>query len=381
MDDKGKNHWRCKMKSTSIFMSCMLVVLIIGSMTCIPKVVEASEIPLVEVVFCLDTTGSMGGLIEGAKQKIWSIANEIVIGRPVPELRIGLVGYRDYGDEYVTRIFQLNDDLDAVYEHLMSFRAEGGGDTPEHVNKALHDAVKEINWDDGAKLKLVFLVGDCPPHMDYNDGYDFHNTCGEAVENDIIINTVLCGDSHETERVWRKIARLSEGSYASVPQEGGMAIIHTPMDSELAELNTRLEATVVAFGSEDIIAGSAEKREKVKRMAPMAAAERAAYKSAASEISAYDLVDAVKRGDVDLEKLKDEELPDEMRSMNLGEKEKYLKEKEEEREVLKRRIVQLSRERNEYIASRIKNTPRIDSFDESVQKMIREQAWDAGIRY
>ena len=30
--------------------------------------------PVVEVAFVLDTTGSMGGLIEGAKRKIWSIA-------------------------------------------------------------------------------------------------------------------------------------------------------------------------------------------------------------------------------------------------------------------------------------------------------------------
>ena len=34
--------------------------------------------PHIEVCFVLDTTGSMGGLIEGAKQKIWSIANEMI---------------------------------------------------------------------------------------------------------------------------------------------------------------------------------------------------------------------------------------------------------------------------------------------------------------
>lgn len=70
--------------------------------------------PRIEVVFCLDTTGSMSGLIEGAKQKIWSIANRIAQGKPTPEIAIGLVGYRDRGDEYVTRQFDLSDDLDAV---------------------------------------------------------------------------------------------------------------------------------------------------------------------------------------------------------------------------------------------------------------------------
>ena len=56
-------------------------------------------------LFVLDTTGSMGGLIEGAKQKIWSIANEMISAKPTPELKLGLIGYRDRGDEYVLNRF------------------------------------------------------------------------------------------------------------------------------------------------------------------------------------------------------------------------------------------------------------------------------------
>ena len=72
--------------------------------------------PQVEVVFCLDTTGSMGGLIEAAKQKIWSISNQIASGKPTPELKVGLVAYRDKGDAYITKVHDLSDDLDAVSE-------------------------------------------------------------------------------------------------------------------------------------------------------------------------------------------------------------------------------------------------------------------------
>src|ERR1043165_5105833 len=92
----------------------------------------------IEVCFVLDTTGSMTGLIEGAKQKIWSIANEITSARPTPDIRIGLIGYRDRGDEYVTKVFDLTNDIDAVYGNSQSFRADGGGDTPESVNEALN---------------------------------------------------------------------------------------------------------------------------------------------------------------------------------------------------------------------------------------------------
>jgi hypothetical protein len=55
------------------------------------KLTAKAAKPRMEVCFVLDTTGSMGGLIEGAKQKIWSIANDMISAKPTPELRLGLV--------------------------------------------------------------------------------------------------------------------------------------------------------------------------------------------------------------------------------------------------------------------------------------------------
>src|SRR6516225_4504200 len=109
-------------------------------------VVAKKAKPKIEVVFCLDTTGSMGGLIDGAKQKIWSISNQIASGKPTPQLRVGLVAYRDKGDAYVTKVFDLTDDLDAVHANLKTFLAAGGNDAPESVNQALDDAVNKIKW-------------------------------------------------------------------------------------------------------------------------------------------------------------------------------------------------------------------------------------------
>src|SRR6266481_9584111 len=130
----------------------------------------AATAPRVEVAFVLDTTGSMGGLIDGAKRKIWSIARRIGEGRPRPDLRIALVGYRDLGDEYVTRVHDFTGDMDEVFANLSAFRAEGGGDTSEHVSAAMHDAVHRLNWSSGKALRMIVLVGDAPPHMDYQDG-------------------------------------------------------------------------------------------------------------------------------------------------------------------------------------------------------------------
>ena len=112
----------------------------------VTKATASAAAPRVEVAFVLDTTGSMGGLIDGAKRKIWSIARRIGEGRPRPDLRIALVGYRDVADEYVTLVHDFSRDMDEVNERLMAFQASGGGDGPEHVSAALGAAVDRLSW-------------------------------------------------------------------------------------------------------------------------------------------------------------------------------------------------------------------------------------------
>lgn len=123
----------------------------------------AAARPEIEVVFVLDTTGSMSGLLDGAKRKIYSIASRIAQGRPTPRLKVGLVAYRDVGDDYVTKRFDLSDDLDTVFANLRKFEAGGGGDTPEHVGRGLGEAVSKLSWSKNREvMKAIFLVGDAP---------------------------------------------------------------------------------------------------------------------------------------------------------------------------------------------------------------------------
>ena len=95
-----------------------------------------------EMVFVIDTTGSMGGLIEGAKQRVWGVINEVMQTPAHPAVRVGLVAYRDHGDQYVTQVLPLTNDLDKVYTTLMDYRADGGGDTPEDVRQATDRAIQ-----------------------------------------------------------------------------------------------------------------------------------------------------------------------------------------------------------------------------------------------
>jgi len=131
----------------------------------------------IEVVFALDTTGSMGGLLQTAKEKIWSIATTMASAKGAPQIRMGLVAYRDRGDTYVTKVFDLTTDLDSLYAQLMDLKAEGGGDGPEDVSQAIYDAVNKISWSTSTKTyKTIFVIGDAPPHMDYLNQVPFQQS-------------------------------------------------------------------------------------------------------------------------------------------------------------------------------------------------------------
>jgi Mg-chelatase subunit ChlD len=341
--------------------------------------------PKVEVVFCLDTTGSMGGLIDAAKQKIWAISNQIAGGKPNPHLRIGLVAYRDRGDEYVTKVFDLTDDLDTVYSNLMTFRAAGGGDLPESVNQALHESVTKLSWSKDKKtLKIIFLVGDAPPKH-YADDVQYQTTCKLAVTNDIIINTIQCGDHPETKKYWLDICRLAEGSYAQIDAKGGpVVVVATPFDEELAKINTELARSTVTFGDKDSKAKGKKAAKGAETLPPGAAADRAGLAGAGGIRASYDLIDQIKAGKVKLTDLKTEDLPVEMQKLTLKEREEYLAKIDKQRTELTRRASELDKQRQTFIAKKLaesKEGQARDSFDGQVLRILQTQARRVNIEY
>src|SRR5262249_26729579 len=188
--------------------------------------------PRIEVAFVLDTTGSMSGLIDGAKRKIWQIANQLASGKPTPEIRMALVGYRDRGDAYVTRVRDLTPDLDAIYAELQAYQADGGGDGPESVNQALHEARTKLSWSrDPGVYRAIFLVGDAPPHMDYAQDVAYGTSARAARRDGIVINTIQCGSEPDTTPIWQEIAQLAAGRYVAIRQDGGMLAITAPQDA------------------------------------------------------------------------------------------------------------------------------------------------------
>ena len=343
--------------------------------------------PRIEVCFVLDTTGSMGGLIEGAKQKIWSIANEMISAQPTPELKLGLIGYRDRGDEYVVKSFSLTDDIDAVYGHLREFQAGGGGDTPESVNEALAEAIHKMPWSsDNKVLKIIFLVGDAPPHMDYPNGPKYPDLCREAAKKDLIINTIQCGEMAETKPIWQEIAKLAEGSYAGISQSGNVAVISTPMDKELSRLNERIGSTLIPYGDSKLQA-EVHAKYAVAKSAPVAAmADRLSYNSKTGKAvqGRGELVDALNDKTVKLDEIDQKQLPTELQKLDRDKLQKRIAKARDERADLQKQIAEISKKREAYIQSenkRLAAEGKGDAFDQKVTETLHAQAAKKGINY
>ena len=355
----------------------------------LPAIVPTTQ-PIVDVVFVLDTTGSMSGLIQTAKEKIWSIATTMASAQPTPQIRVGLVAYRDRGDQYVTRVVDLSPDLDSVYATLMDFQAQGGGDTPESVNRALHDAVHRMSWSDADQAyRVIFLVGDAPPHMDYNE-VQYPAIAAAARERGIVVNAIQCGQIPATSEPWNAIAHLGGGDFLQVEQAGGAVAFESPYDAEIAALSARLDATRLYFGNEEEKArmrGKMAATGKLQDGASVASLARRGVFNAgeggrANLLGDKELVSAVASGELALDELDKDDLPEAMQAMEPAEQEAHVAKLAEERAAIQRRISELADDRSEYLAKKVEEAGGLDdSLDRKLYDVVSRQAAEAGLEY
>ena len=344
--------------------------------------VQGQTRPRVEVAFVLDTTGSMAGLIDGAKRKIWSIATSIVETNPDAEIRMALVIYRDRGDDYVARTYDLTADIQGLYGDLLQLRADGGGDWPESVNEALHASVNKLRWSqDQATRKIVFLVGDAPPHMDYANAPQYPEVVAAARRDGIVVNAVQAGDAGDTRQIWQDIAQRGAGRYIPIPQDGGQVVmIETPYDGDIIILQRKIDATVIPYGparQQDSVRGKIE----LRAAAPASVqADNSGFYSKRADRSAVvtgagDLVADIAAGDKTLEAVPEDELPDMLKGKSAAERQAYVEQQRAERAVLTAQMSELVGKRDTYIAEQSKQdaTASTDSFDRAVEDTLRVQ--------
>ncbi|KAA3662174.1 MAG: VWA domain-containing protein, partial [Chloroflexi bacterium] len=167
-----------------------------------------------DVMFLIDATGSMSDEINQLKENIRAIAAQADALPSQPNVRFGMVTYRDREDAYLTEVTDFTPDVESFANALALVRAEGGGDYPEDLNEALFQSIHQTEWRIENTVSLIFLVADAPPHLDYGQQNHYAVEMLEAMERGIKIYPIASsGLDSQGEYVFRQLAQVTNGRF------------------------------------------------------------------------------------------------------------------------------------------------------------------------
>ncbi len=362
----------------SALLALLIVVLAAAPAAAHDKLAPDTKTPkAVDLVICLDTSGSMSGLIHAARQKLWSVVNELALLKPEPRLRVALLtfGSPGAGTKPGDVIIQtgLTTDLDLVSEKLFALGTNGG---TELVGRVMHYALQDLDWAKDAGLKTLFVAGN--ESADQDKERRFLDVARQAQARGIYVNAIYCGGADDGDaKSWRELASLN-GRFSNIDHNRGTVNVVTPFDKKLAALSGKLNKTYVFYGRERLERESRQKAQDAnatKAGAP-AAAQRAEAKAGSGYAAPGDLVGRLKEKDFDAGKLKTEELPEPMRKLSPDERKAYLAEKAAARAKLQEEIKALSAKRAAFVKKAMAEQKLDDSksLDKALRDAVSEQA-------
>ena len=336
----------------------------------------------IQIALLLDTSNSMDGLINQAKSQLWKIVNEMAeseVDGETPELEIALY---EYGNDnlsmregYIRQVTPFTTDLDKISEKLFALTTNGGS---EFCGQVIDVSLKQLEWSESdTDLKMIFIAGNEP----FDQGeVDYRKSCTAAASKDITVNTIFCGDYQlGIETLWKDGADLGKGSYMNIDSDKKEVYIPSPYDNAIIQLNKQLNDTYVAYGS----SGSKMKaRQEAQDKNAMSMSRQAYLNRAASKGSKmyrntnWDLVDAFQNNPSIINKLTDQQLPEELQGKSKKEKEEYLNNKLNERKKIQEQIKILKGKRDKYVSEKRKEIAQGNSktLDDAMIESVKKQA-------
>lgn len=337
--------------------------------------------PKIQLAILLDTSSSMSGLIDQARNQLWQVVNEFSQSskngvRPVLEVAVYEYGNSALSGEsgYIRQVTGLTQELDQVSEALFSLTTNGGD---EYCGYAISTAVKDLHWSSSDNdIKAIFIAGNEP----FTQGpVSFKQAVASARHKDITVNTIHAGTYDEgISSGWKDGAMLAGGDYMSIDHNHKVAHIVAPQDKKIAELNAKLNQTYIPYGKDG--AEKAQRQQMQDKKSDSISlgllAKRAKSKiSSMYRNSSWDLVDALEDGTVELHELDEAQLPSAMRSMSKDSRKDYVAKKTREREQIKAEITAQSKDRDDYVAE-VKQSaaaPAVNTMDDALSAAIRKQ--------
>lgn len=350
----------------------------------------AAQSKPVDLAICLDTSGSMDGLIDAARQRLWEIVNDLATARPRPNLRVALLSYGNDGysteSGWVKVLSPLTSDLDEISNQLFALRTNGG---TEFVGRVVAKAAADLDWSKDPGLKLIIVAGN--EAADQDTQVTYQKACADAIAKGIMVNAIYCGDGNDSIAPgWRDVAKLADGEFVAIDQNKN-EVIPTPHDDALTRLSLELNTTYIPIGRAGEAGRENQERQDANAAsaAPAAVAARAQTKAGFLYVQTWDLVDRVNAADerlrVKVEDVKDEELPENMRAMKPAERAAYVASMKAKREEIQNQIADLGKQRTEFLQKEQERRAGAgaDTFESALRKAVRSQAlkqgfaWDA----
>jgi hypothetical protein len=341
--------------------------------------------PLVQLALLLDTSNSMDGLISQAKSQLWRIVNDLAGARcrgHAPRIEVALYEYGNsslsVGERYLRQVLPFTSDLDLVSEKLFALRTNGG---EEYCGAVINDAVKNLPWNRRAfTYKTIFIAGNEP----FTQGdVNYRDAIQRAVGQDIIVNTIFCGDRREgVQTAWKEGADRGRGAYLTINQDQVLAVARSPYDDAIERLGREINDTYVYYGARgrDAARRLDAADQNAQAAAPAGAAvERSLFKSKkqyAESAQDWDVVGALSSGQMKVSEVESKNLPVEWRDKSAEELDVAMKEKNVKREKLQKELERLGREREQFLKQQTagdKNT-----LDQAVLDAVRAQAGNKG---
>lgn len=351
------------------------------------RITPAEARRTVELAICLDTSGSMDGLIEAAKLKLWDIVNDLALATPTPRLRVALLTFGNDGhlaeDGWVRVDSPLTEDLDEISRQLFALRTNGG---TEYVGRVLREAGEQLEWTPSdSTLKLVVVAGN--ESADQDQTFRYADVCKGLISRGIMVNAIYCGNpADEIAPGWREVALLADGHYAAIDHNNGNIVIASPFDDKLAELSSTINRTYLAYGEKGAWGATNQAQQDANAQTLNSAVVAARCQSKGSALYSnehWDLVDACRSAAFKLADVKDEDLPEPMRGKTLEQKQAIVADMAAQREAIQKEIADFSARRQAYVNEELKKHQSEEdrSFDTALRKAIRAQAMSKGFEF
>ncbi|MDH3693517.1 MAG: VWA domain-containing protein [Gammaproteobacteria bacterium] len=346
------------------------------------RLAQRIVIPRIQLAILLDTSNSMDGLIDQARNQLWAAVNEFSSSthngiRPILEVALFEYGNSNLIGQngYVRQVLGFTQELDQVSEALFALTTDGGS---EYCGYVINEAVTELYWSDSNHdIKSIFIAGNEP----FNQGpVAYQSAIRSAIEKGVTVNTIFAGQHGDSASSgWQRGALLAQGDYMSINHNHQIVHIDAPQDDQLVRLNQQLNDTYIPYGIEgaQAIVRQEEQDKQSNEVSTGLLSQRIQSKASPMYRNEnWDLVDALETGTTSLDRVEEESLPVEMKKMDKTERNNYVAHKAKERKALQEEIVKLTRERNQYVAEKRRQAAPsgVTTLNDAIISAVRDEA-------